>query len=257
MTVKTGTLVKKILISEGKAKGVVLGDGTEISADIIISDINAKTLYMDLIGLEHLGPMARRGVKSLKNSCSGLMLCIGLDGKPNLTTHHTIASIPVEDLNDLYLKTYTSGQLPKEQLGLISWKTYSDPDLAPKGHHTIVMTICGTYHLKGKDWDEIKEPLTKEYIDYFSKRYVPGMKDQVTVATLCTPKDYEREVLAPEGGLYTFDQDSSQTTVFRPSAKSRSIKNLYLVGASTHPGAGVLGVLGSAVIADKLINQQE
>jgi phytoene desaturase len=257
MELKTGQRVTKIMVKDKRACGVVLSDGTEITADVVISDISAKTLYMDLIGLSHLGPMARAGVRSLEISVSGLMMYLGLAGRPNLASHHTIASVPVQDLNDLYLKTYAGGRLPKEQLGLISWKTYSDPGLAPNGRHTVVLTICGTYHLDGMDWDEIKKPLTDQYVDYFSQRYIPGMKDQVEVAMLGTPKDYERDLLAPEGGAYTFSQDSTHSTVFRPAAKSKSIDGLYLVGASTHPGGGVPAAIASAVITARLIDGHE
>jgi len=257
MEVRTATPVRKVIIDRGRARGVVLADGTQITADVVVSDISAKTLYTDLIGLEHLGPLARAGVKSLEISVSGLMLYLGLTGKPALMTHHTVASAPVEELNDLYLNVYRNGGLPKNQLGLISWKTHSDPSMAPDGRHTVVLTIGGAYHLKGMDWDEIKKPLTEQYVEYFSERYIPGVKELIDVAVLGTPKDYERDLLAPEGGAYTFSQDATHSTVFRPAAKSKSIDGLYLVGASTHPGGGVPAAIASAVIGAELITKYE
>jgi phytoene desaturase len=257
MEIRTGVLVKKVIVKDGRACGVITGDGTEITANVVVSDINAKTLYMDLIGLEHLGPMARSGVKSLEISASALMLFMGLDAAPPLKSHHTVPAVPVEDLNDLYLKYLGNGQLPPKQVGLISWKTLSDPDLAPKGHHTVVLTLCGPYHLAQGDWDKVKGPLAEEYVDYFDRYYMPGIKDHVKVAMLGTPKDFERDLLAPKGGIYMFSQEITHSTLFRPSAKSRSIKGLYLVGSSTHPGGGVPPVIGSAMIGADLIRKYE
>jgi phytoene desaturase len=252
MELRTGTLVNKIIIRDGKARGVILGDGTEITADVVVSDICAKTLYEDLIGLEHLGPLARRGVRSLELSASSLMMFLGLDAEPPLKSHHTLATMPPEDIDDLYFNILAHGKLVEKQYGLFSWKTFSDPGLAPKGHHSLVLTIGGAYRT---DWDDIKGPLAEQYVDYFDKTYLPGIKDHVTVAMLGTPKDFERDLLAPRGGIYTLSQELTQSTVFRPSAKSRSIKGLYLVGSSTHPGGGVPSVIASALIAAQLIRK--
>ncbi len=148
-------------------------------------------------------------------------------------------------------------RLPDRQVGLVSWKTKMDPGMAPKGHHTIVMTLFGPYELANADWDQIKGKLTEEYIDYFDRNYMPGMKKHVTEALMCTPKDTERDLLAPEGALYQLAQDMAHAGVFRPSAKSKSIDGLYLVGASTHPGGGVPTVICSSLIAADFIRKHE
>ncbi len=257
MELRTGTAVRRVLVRGKEACGVVLGDDTEISAGVVISDINAKMLYKDLIGLEHLGPMARRGVNSLEISVSALMMFLGLDAAPPLNSHHTIASVSVEELNHCHTKLFRQGMLPEKQFGLISWKTTSDPALSPKGHHAIVMTLCGPNRISGFDWDAIKDMLVEEYVDYFDSTYLPGIKKHVKVALLGTPKDYERDLKAPEGGIYLFPQNLSHSTLFRPAAKSKSIDHLYLVGASTHPGGGVPAAMASAVIAAELIQKHE
>jgi len=257
MEFRTEALVKKVIVKNKRACGVILSDGTEITAKVVVSDISAKALYTDLIGLEHLGPIARRGVKSLKNSPSALMFFLGLDAAPPLKSHHTILTATPEEFDLFFDQMLIEKRLPDRQAGLISWKTYSDPGLAPKGHHAIVMTLFGNYHLAGTDWDRIKDQLTEEYVDYFTRRYLPGMKDHVKVAMLGTPRDFERDLLAPEGGIYLLPNDMGHSAVFRPSAKSKGIEGLYLVGASTHPGGGVPTVICSAIIADELIKKHE
>jgi phytoene desaturase len=257
MEFRTGALVKKIIVKNKRACGVVLSDQTTITADIVVSDISAKTLYTDLIGLENLGPIVRRGVRSLKNSPSALMFFLGLDTAPPLKSHHTILTATPEEFDLFFHQMIVEKRLPDRQVGLISWKTHSDPGMAPKGHHTIVMTLFGPYHLAGTDWDTLKRSLTEQYVDYFTRKYLPGMKDHVTVAMLGTPRDFERDLLAPEGGIYQLANDMGHSGVFRPSAKSKSIEGLYLVGASTHPGGGLPTVICSSVIAAELINKYE
>jgi phytoene desaturase len=257
MKLRTGARVKKVMVANNEARGVVLSDGTGITADVVVSDINAKTLYKDLVGLEHLPTLARKGVESLEISVSALMMFLGLDSAPPLESHHTIATVPVEELNTMHRTLFPRGRLPEKQFGLISWKTASDPGLAPKGHHAVVLTLCGPNRVAGADWDDIKEELTRSYVDYFDKKYLPGIKKHAKVALLGTPKDFERDLLAPGGGIYLFPQDLSHSTLFRPAAKSKSIERLYLVGASTHPGGGVPAAMASAVIAAKLIGKHE
>jgi phytoene desaturase len=257
MEFRTRALVSKIVVRNKRACGVVLSDGTAVTADVVVSDISAKTLYQDLIGLEHLGPLARRGVRSLKNSPSALMFFLGLDAEPPLKSHHTILAATPEEFDLFFHQMVAEKRLPDRQVGLISWKTHSDPGMAPKGHHTVVMTLFGPYNLAGKDWDTIKKPLTEQYVDYFTRRYLPGMKDHVKVAMLGTPRDFERDLLAPEGGIYQLAQDMGHSGVFRPSAKSKSIEGLYLVGASTHPGGGVPTVICSSIIGAELIKKYE
>lgn len=257
MELKTDTLVKKVVVKKKKVFGIVLDDGTEISTDLVISNINAKSLYLDLIGEEHLGFLARSGIKSMEPSVAAPLLLLGVDYEPPLDSHHTLCTLPVEDLNSNYWNVIRKNELPKEQFGLISWTTFSDKGLAPKKNHILSMTLTGPNRLKDKSWSEVKSSLIDEYIDYMSERYVPELNKHVNVAKMITPEDYERDLLAPEGSIYMFEQDMSNTTVYRPAAKSKNIKGLYLVGASTHPGGGLPSVIASGMIVEELIDKYE
>ncbi|MBN1573700.1 MAG: phytoene desaturase [Deltaproteobacteria bacterium] len=257
MEVRTDTLVKKVIVKDKRAVGVVLGDGAEITTDLVISNINAKALYLDLIGEEHLGFMARTGIKSMEPSVAAPLLLLGVDYEPPLDSHHTLCTLPVEELNSNYWNVIKKNELPKEQFGLISWTTFSDRGLAPKGNHILVMTLTGPNRLRDRSWRDVKQSLIDEYIDYMSERYVPELKNHVKVAKMITPEDYEKDLLAPEGSIYMFQQDVSNTTVYRPASKSKGIKGLYLVGASTHPGGGLPSVIASGMIAEDLIGKYE
>jgi phytoene desaturase len=258
MEVRLNTLVKRIIVKDRQALGVVLGDGTEITADLVISDINAKKLYLELVGEEHLPGQVRTGVKSYEYSMSTPTIYIGVDYQPPLESHHTLATIPVEEMNKYWWNYYEQGHYPDEQFGIISWTTHSDPELAPKGHHIIILTMGpGPYRLQGTTWEAEKKGMLERIINHYSKNYIPGLAEHVTMAEFSTPVDFEKRLLSPEGAIYALRQDVPHSICFRPAARSKSIKGLYLVGASTHPGGGVPVVMCSAMNADDLIEKYE
>jgi phytoene desaturase len=258
MAVKLNTLVKRVIVKDRRAMGVVLADGTGITADLVISDVNAKTLYLELIGEEHLPGMVRSGVKSYESSMSTPTIYLGVDYDPPLESHHTLATIPMEEMNNYWWNEYEQGHYPAEQFGIISCTTRSDPNLAPQGHHIIILTMGpGPYKLDGTTWEAEKKGLMERIIKYYSKKYIPGLEEHVKVAEFSTPADFEKRLLSPEGAIYALRQDVPHSICFRPAAKSKSIKGLYLVGASTHPGGGIPVVTASAMNAADLIAKYE
>jgi phytoene desaturase len=260
MQLRLNSEVKKVLVNSArKAQGVVLKDGTAITADIVISNINARKLYLDMVGEEHLAPIVRRGIRSYNLSKSTPYICLGLDYEPPLDAHHTLYTKPIDFMNEFWWEKYRVGIAPKpeEQFGLICWPTRADPSLAPKGHHIIALDFQGPYNLKDADWDTFKEDFSEDLINYLSQNVIPGLKDHIKTMVISTPKDFERRLLNPGGAFYCFQQDISAQTVFRPAAKSKSIKSLYLTGASTHPGGGVPTVMASGIVAANLIEKYE
>jgi phytoene desaturase len=165
----------------------------------------------------------------------------------------------MQELNDYWWNVYKQDRYGKEHFGIISWTSHSDPGLAPReGHHVIVLTLePAPYRLRDTSWDAYKPALTEQIINYMSERYIPGLIDHIQVAELSTPVDFERRLLSPEGAIYALRQDLTSGVTFRPAAKSKSIKGLYLVGASTHPGGGVPTTIASGMIAADLIQKYE
>lgn len=258
MQVKVNSTVKKILIENKRVRGVRLEDGTEITAKVIVSNINAKKMYMEMVGEEHLSWISKIGLKSYTYSMATPMLYLCLDYTPPLDDHHTLMTLPMDKVNGYWDQHYLKGSFPREQFGILSWTTKSDPSLAPKGHHIIAVTLApGVYKLKGKSWDESKDELKESIIKFLSERYLPGLEEHIVFAELSTPVDFERRLRSPEGAIYALRQDLPHSMMFRPSARSRHVKGLYLAGASTHPGGGVPTVTASGMIAADLINKYE
>lgn len=257
MEVRVSAPVGKVMVRNRRAEGVVLEDGTEITADLVISNINAKTLYLDLIGEQQLPALARYGIKSYDYSKSVAMIYLGLDYEPPVEAHHTVVSLSLEGVNDFWWNNVKKGVLPQEMFGLMCCPTHEDPSLAPEGHHILNVIPESFYKLSGTDWDSEKQRFIERTIESLSKHAVPGLADHVKVVECATPLDFERRLRLPEGAIYDLQQDLASQTVFRPAIRSKSIKGLYLTGNSTHPGAGVPLVVASGLIAANLIEKYE
>jgi phytoene desaturase len=230
---------------------VVLKDGQHISAKVVVSNINARKLYLDLVGEEYLSPIVRSGIKSYQLSKSTPYICLGVDYDPPLDAHHTLVTRDVDEINTFWWEKYRKGVLPtpQEQFGLICCPTKTDSSLAPDGHHIVALDFQGPSKLAGQSWDDVREEFSESLVSYLSERIIPGLKDHVKNMTVSTPLDFERRLHNPGGAFYCFQQDMTAQAVFRPASKSKSIHGLYLAGASTHPGGGVPTVMASGVIA--------
>lgn len=257
METRLNARVQKVLVYDGRAQGVVLADGTEISAKVVVSDVNAKMLYLDMIGQEKLPPLAAAGVKSYAYSKSVPMVYVGVDYEPDLASHHSLIGVTPDGVNRYWWDYVEKGRLMEENIGLICWPTHSDPSLAPEGHHVLNLIPEGFYHLKGTDWDSEKPRFIERTLKYLDSFAVPGLLDHVKVVDCATPLDFERELMLPEGAIYALQQDLAAAAMFRPAARSKSIRGLYLTGSSTHPGGGVPTTIASGYIASNLIEQYE
>jgi phytoene desaturase len=257
MVVKTEAKVQKIIMEGKHVHGVRLADGTEITANIVVSDINARTLYLKLIGQEFLPAKAIRAIKSYDYSLSVPMIYLGLDERPPLEAHHSIVAISPEELDRFWWNNVQTGVMSEKTFGLICWPTYSDSSLAPEGQHVLNLIPDGFYHLKGKNWDDEKEGYINRTIDQLEKFALPDIKKHIKVMECSSPLDYERKLLLPEGAIYAFQQDLTAQAMFRPSSKAKTVEGLYLVGSSTHPGGGVPSTIASGMIASNLIAKYE
>lgn len=257
MELRLNSRVAKVMVKGGRIQGVRLADGSEITSKVVVANINARTLYLDMIGEEYLTPLAARGIKSYRYSKAVPMIYVGLDAAPALEAHHSVIAVSPDEVNRYWWQHVERGRLPDETFGLICWPTFSDPSLAPKNCHVLNLIPEGFYRLSGSNWDAEKPRFIEKSLDDLSKRAIPGLKEHVKIVECTTPLDYERRLLLPEGAIYALQQDLPAMAVFRPSAKSKMVDGLYLSGATTHPGGGVPTTIASGVIASRLIERYE
>jgi phytoene desaturase len=252
---KLNATVKRILLDGRRACGVELADGTQIRSRMVVSNINAKTLYLELVGEENLPAWAKRAIKSYDVSMPSPMIMLGLDTKPDLDAHHTIPYSTLDNMNSIWFNEYLHNHIPAFGAGLISWPTHSDPSLAPEGHHILNMIAFAPYEPAEGDWDKIKENYLETQLDVLEKNFGLNIRDHVVVAKVNTPKDFEKMLRHPRGAVYGLQNDVTCSAAFRPSTRSRAVKGLYLTGASTHLGGGIAPTIGSGMVAGDLIDK--
>lgn len=253
--------VVRVIVENRKAKGVELWDGSQITAENVIGNVNAKVLYMDMIGREHIPWHVWRGIDSMVLSMPCPMVYLGVDYEPPLRAHHTLTLMGPEVMNDYWSDYYLKGKfytdkrgLP-EVAGLVSWGSRLDPELAPEGKHVLTHMGLAPYDLAGDDWDRRKERYIDECIATIERYMIPELSKHVVYRDMATPKDLERMLLHPGGAVYGIQTDISHMAMFRPANRSKCIDNLYLAGASTHPGGGVCSVIAGGIITGGLVER--
>ncbi|RSN67748.1 FAD-dependent oxidoreductase [Candidatus Korarchaeum cryptofilum] len=217
--------VDKIVVRDGRAIGVIAG-GNLIRAPIIVSNANAKTTFLELVGEEHLSREFADYIRGLKMSPSCFMVFLGVD--MDLSSYPTLIK-NLDGSCDIVINSN------------------ADRSLAPPGKASVTIIAPANYRdfpERGTDEylrmkKEIAETLISE-----ADRIIPGIREKIVVQDEATPKTFERYTSMPEGAIYAFDQSIG---VKRPYFKT-PIRGLYLVGASTFPGGGVEAAVISGII---------
>ncbi len=217
--------VDRVLVEGGRVVGVRCG-GRVFKAPIVVANVNARKVFLELVGEEYLDRGFVEYVKSLRMSPSAFMVFLGVDA--DLSSYPTI----VVDLD--------------EEVHIVV-NSNADPSLAPKGKASVTITTFASYHdfpERGtREYAERKRALAEELIRRAEKA-IPGLSSRVVVRDAATPRTLERYTSMPEGAIYSFDQSMDTK---RPYFKT-PIRGLYLVGASTFPGGGVEGAVISGII---------
>lgn len=255
LEIRMNTEATKVLVQNGKVRGVQLKDGTKISSRVVVSNMNAKRMYLELIGEENLPRRVAKGIKSYNLSMPMPMIYLGVKGEVPLRAHHTLQLGEYQTMNDIWDEYYLKGKFPDKPICLMCWPTEVDPSLAPEGHHALNLGSMGPYRLDHGTWEDRREEYIDKVLDFVEKFLWPGIRDQIVYRNISTPVDFERRLLSPEGAVYALQNDIPSTMIFRPSNRSKSIEGLYLAGASTHPGGGVPMVIAGGGITADLIKE--
>jgi phytoene desaturase len=253
--IRFNSTVKRLLLEGKRAVGVELADGTQIRSRAVLSNVNAKVLYLEMVGREDIPGWARRAVESYEVSIPCPMIMLGLDEAPELQAHHTICYGTMREMNAAYFDYFKKGKLPDGGMMIICWPTHADPSLAPEGKHALNIVTLAPYQLAEGDWDQLKERYLENMLDAVEKRFRIDLRDHIVTARVSSPKDFERALLHPRGAVYGLNNDLFSTAMFRPGLRSRVIDGLYLAGASTHFGGGVPTTIGSGVAVSGIMEK--
>lgn len=235
----------QIEVEGDRAKAVVLKDGRRFEADRIASNADVVHTYGTLMAGTRRGEKEAKRLKARRFSMSLFVIYFGLKRHRPELQHHTVCFGP--RYRPLIDEIFKGGELPGDFSLYLHSPCATDPSLAPEGAGSYYV-LAPVPHLGNTDIDwEIEGPKYRDRIlDYLEERYIPDLRADLVTSRIFTPFDFRDELNAHVGSAFSLDPVLTQSAWFRPHNRDADIPNLYFVGAGTHPGAGVPGVVGSA-----------
>ncbi len=256
--IRTESPVHRVRIKEGRATGVVLENGDEIDARVVISNLDPRRTFLGVVGEENLDPEFVTKVKRFKLRGSSGKVNLALDGIPDFTSRpgdgpHIRGDIAIAPNLDYLEKAYDDakyGDFSKRPYLNVVIPSLSDPSVAPPGKHVMSIFVqYAPYHLEeGADkWPEKREAFGDTVIETLAE-YCPTLKDRILHRQVLTPWDMEQEYGLTEGNIFHGELSLEQLLFQRPVsgwARYRTpIRNFWMCGSGTHPGGGIMGSPG-------------
>ena len=253
--VKLNTTVRQIHVDKGVATGVTLAGGISIAADVIVSNADPAHLYTAMIRPEDQAPSARLKLATAEFSMGLFVLYFGTTRRYPEVAHHTIWL--GERYRELLADIFHDKVLSKDFSLYLHRPTATDASFAPSGCDSFYV-LCPVPNLKGSvDWAVEGPRLQARIVAALEKTILPGLGACITSDFYMTPENFRSDYLSAHGAGFSVAPLFRQSAWFRFHNRAEGIRNLYLVGAGTHPGAGLPGVLCSAKVMDALVPSAE
>ncbi len=243
--------VAEITVKDKAATGVRLASGETLHADIVVSNADAATTYKNLVAPEHRKRWTDRRIEKARYSMSLFVWYFGTRCRYPDVAHHTIALGPRYQalLTDIFERKHLA-----EDFSLYLHRpTATDPSLAPPGCDAFYVLSPVPHLQSGTDWAVQAEPYRLAIEQRLEATLLPGLKANLVTSRLLTPQDFQDRLSSFRGAAFAMEPVLSQSAWFRPHNRSEELDHLYLVGAGTHPGAGLPGVLSSARVLDSMV----
>ncbi len=258
-TVLTDRDVVQIDITDGRARGVTLADGEAILSGIVIANADAKSLFLRLIDRKWLSEDIVSAAQRIRTESNCFKINLAARALPRWTSYDarrlnnpdpgsiTIAE-NLEELESAFESARHGRMAERPYLWILTPSAF-DATVSPSGQH--VLSVFGghvPYRLKDRDWDDAARMELYSIVMRQICRYAPGFDEYVTHKQILVPPDLERLFSLPGGHVHHGELSLDQIFFRRPMAHYADyrtpIANLYMCGASTHPGGGVTGVPG-------------
>lgn len=247
--------VDEIMVDGARRRvgGVRLKDGTEIPAEIVVSNADSAATYRNMIPEQYRRKYTNRRIRSLKYSMSLFVIYFGTKRRyldTGLRHHNIILSERYKGL----LRDIFKQKIVADDFSLyLHMPTVTDPSVAPQGCETFYVLSPVPHLGSGTDWTQAARPYRDAIMHFLEENYLPDLEQNIIAEHYIDPLHFRDTLGSYLGAAFSVQPILFQSAWFRPHNRSEEFENLYFVGAGTHPGAGLPGVLSSAIIAENLI----
>ena len=250
-SVRCESEVEEILVRHQRAVGVRLADGQILESEIVVSNADTAWTYRYLIPAQHRRHWTNAKIERTKFSMSLFVWYFGTRQQFHDIPHHMILMGP--RYRELLADIFKRKILAKDFSLYLHRPSASDPSVAPPGHDTFYVLSPVPHLQSGVDWSVAAEPYRQAIAQSLDRTIMPGFERHITESFITTPQDFQDRLLSFRGAAFGPEPVLTQSAWFRPHNKSEDIAGLFMVGASTHPGAGMPGVIASAKALESVI----
>lgn len=243
--------VEQILVEHGRAVGVRLEGGETVAADVVVSNADSAWTYRHLIAPEHRKKWTNRRIESRRYSMGLFVWYFGTKRRYPNVAHHTILLGP--RYKGLLRDIFDRHRLAADFSLYLHRPTATDPAMAPDGCDTFYVLSPVPHLESGTKWRAEAEPYRARIARYLESTILPELSSSIAVSEVLTPQEFHDDLASFRGAAFGMEPILTQSAYFRPHNRSEEVDGLYLVGAGTHPGAGVPGVLSSARVLDRIV----
>jgi phytoene desaturase len=243
--------VEQITVKDGKATGVRLRGGEHLAADVVVSNADVGWTYSKLLSEHPRKRWTDAKVARTRYSMSLFVWYFGTNRRFDDVYHHTMVLGP--RYRELLADIFKRKKLAKDFSLYLHRPTATDPSLAPPGCDSFYVLSPVPHLGSGTDWGQQAEPYRAAIQQRLESTVLPGLGDSIVTSRMLTPQDFRDRLLSVNGAAFSLEPQLFQSAWFRPHNVSEEVRGLFLVGAGTHPGAGVPGVVSSAKILDQVV----
>jgi phytoene desaturase len=253
--VECGQAVEQIEVSGGRARSVLTQDGESVPTDLLVANADPTVVYRDMLPASARARHGDRRLARVRQSMSLFVGYFGTDATYPELAHHTIVLGPRYRglLDDIFRRRV----LAEDYSLYLHAPTRTDASLAPPGHEAFYVLSPVPNNRSGIDWTREREPYFERILEGLEERLLPGLRARIVTRKTLTPLEFEKDLRSADGAAFGPEPVLTQSAWFRYHNRSPDVENLYFVGAGTHPGGGVPGVLSSAKVLQRLLPEPD
>lgn len=240
--------VERIELKDGRTNAVVTEDGRRFACSQVVSNADPTMVYNNMLVDEKGGSPSNWRAKRIKNSMGLFVAYFGTKKLYPHQAHHTIVLGPRYKglLHDIFVKK----ELADDFSLYLHAPTRSDPSVAPEGHENMYVLSPVPNLKSGIDWEDIQDEYMDKILGHLEERYLPDLRANIVTKKCITPNYFRDELRSADGAAFGPEPVLTQSAWFRYHNRADAVDGLWFVGAGTHPGAGLPGVLCTAKVVD-------